>query len=104
MTPGVRSLDHGAAADEHGHVLAAARAVEEKVPGLKVADRDGRGSGHLATRVVRKAHTDLTPGPGGQPRAVEADAGRLTGPDVGHAQLAFGRLDRSPHHRARSGD
>src|ERR1700733_9932258 len=85
--PGLGRLDHGAGADVHGHVIAATRAVEEEVPGLKVPEGNRGGVRHLRPRVVRERDARLAPGPGRQSRAVEADPGCLAAPDVGHADL-----------------
>src|ERR1039458_6357545 len=87
---GVRGLDHLAAADVHGDVIAPARTVEEEVTGLEIGDRNRRAVGVLGTRIVREGHAGLAPGPCDQPGAVEAAAGRLAAPDVGDAPGTLG--------------
>src|ERR1035438_9197951 len=52
--PSFGSLDHGAGADIHGHVIAATRAVEEEVPGLKITEGYRGGIRHLPPREVRE--------------------------------------------------
>src|ERR1700679_2933927 len=75
--PGVGCLDHGAAADVHGHVVAATRTVEEEVTGLEIGHADRGGGTHLLAGGAGEVDPGLGPGPLDQPRAVEADTGRL---------------------------
>src|ERR1700678_3684378 len=77
--PGFGSLDHGAGADVHGNVLRAARAVEEEVARLQVAERHRGGITHLGARIVGESDTHLSPRPRGQPRAVETRVARTPG-------------------------
>src|SRR5581483_4103523 len=97
--PGEGGFDHLAATDVHGHVLVPARAVEEKVARLQVAERHRRRVGHLGPREVRETDAYLAPGPGGQTGAVKAGVaaalGRLCAPPVRHADLALGGLHGS---------
>ena len=50
--------------------------VEEEVTRLEVVEWHRGGVAHLGAGVVGETHADLTPGPGGQARAVEARVGR----------------------------
>jgi hypothetical protein len=67
----VGRLDHGAAADVHRHVVAAAWPIEEEVTGLEVGHADRGGRPHLRARGAGETDPGLAPGPLDQSRAIE---------------------------------
>ena len=89
----LRLHDH-AAADVHDDVVKQVGVAEEdQVTRLQVGHRDVLDLVVLLGRPVGQRDAGLPPGPHGQPRAVEADAGRGTAPDVGDPALALSGVD-----------